>query len=107
MRAIRAPAFDGEFNIVTLKTFSKRILQHVLQFLAQHCLPCARLVRARSAIAAAAVKAENLGATRAFEMAVLVLRRTGGRIMFGMLPSCAVTEHPVIARYLVRQAGIR
>lgn len=105
MCAIHAPAFDGEFNIMTLKAFSKRLLQNVLQFLVQLCLPFACLVRAMSGVAA--VKAENLCATRAFEMTVLVLCRMGGRTMLGMFIPRAVTEHSVIARDFVRQTGIR
>lgn len=93
MGTIRAPALDGQLNIVTLETLAERAFQVDLQLPAQRC----RLLRI--------LHAEYFGAACAFEMPVLMLA-AAVLVTVDLFVTDAVTKYPVITGNLVRQAGI-
>lgn len=115
VHAVGAPAFDCQFNFVPLEAFAQRVLQGLLQLLAQRrraaadMLVAERQYAVQEAGVAAAVQAEHLGAARALEMSVLVLGMMARIAMcaaIAMLGAGAVAEHAVIAGNLVGQAGV-
>ncbi len=94
MRAIGAPSFDCEFDVVALKAFTQALLQRVLQ----------------QSRFADAVEAEYFGAARAFEMPMLMVRSLASVLLrngrLRMLRPGAVAEYPVVSGDFVCQSGI-